>query len=102
MGIELRIESEDGREITVLLDPQGLVQRLLPSLQDAAYPCLRFVDPYGDTIFNHLQVPHLLEDLRRAVGETRDHAARLHGEAAIRLVQEAEGRVHTYVKFYGD
>src|SRR3990167_7769379 len=29
------------------------------------FPWIATVDPYGDTLFNHLQVPYVLEDLAK-------------------------------------
>ena len=102
MGIDVRIEDEQGRELATVLDPQNLVSQLLPSRQDSARVCLRFVDPYGDTTFNQLQLPDLIADLRHAVSQSSKEAVRLHGEALIQLVRWTEGKVHTYVKFVGD
>ena len=35
---------------------------LLPSYDNLSFPLLRFVDPYGDTVFNGLQCRALLEE----------------------------------------
>jgi len=102
MGIDVRIESEHGREKAVVLDPCNLVQRFLPHFQDTSYACLRFVDPYGDTTFNQLQMPQVVRELEKTLGSIDDDAVRRHCESVLALARQANGQVHTYLKFYGD
>jgi len=68
MGINARIETEGGESITEVLDPMGYVSWILGSHGLDATVCLRFIDPYGDTIFNQGQLHVLLSELesRRA------------------------------------
>lgn len=100
MGIDAFTQDERGNSIRELLDPKSLVTRLVA---DAYGPvCLRFLDPYGDTYFNQLQIPVLLEELESAVRACRNSEARAHGEALLALVASAVDEVHTYVLFSGD
>jgi hypothetical protein len=46
-------------------DVQNLLPDLLPSIEDTSFQCLRFVDRYGITVFNELQIPTVLEELDR-------------------------------------
>jgi hypothetical protein len=61
MGISATI---DGDVRAALEDPNGLVNWLLsfPTVETTA--CLKFVDAYGQTIFNRLQLPVLKEELK--------------------------------------
>ena len=102
MGIDVRVESEDGEPEAELGDPDGLTERLLPPLDDTSYSCLRFVDPYGNTSFNQRQLPILIEELEPAVAACSDSAVMAHGRKLIRLAAQASSEVHTYLKFYGD
>jgi hypothetical protein len=68
MGIDLRIESESGEVQDEVLDDKNLTERLLPDHDDPASPCLRYVDQDGDTVFNQLQLPVLLQELRPGCG----------------------------------
>lgn len=59
MGIDVRIETERGSCVTELGDPRNCLNWLLSlALLDSTL-CLRFIDPYGNTIFNGLQIPVL-------------------------------------------
>jgi hypothetical protein len=64
--------------------------------------CLRFVDPYGDAVFNQAQIPVLLDELRALRGGLRDPGLRSVLDEVLAVVQRAQDRVHTYVRFVGD
>ena len=102
MGIDVRIQDERGEVIRELPDPRSLLLRLLRQLSGKESACVRFIDPYGDTYFNQLQMPVLLEELRAVVDACGDHDAKVHGAAIIALVESANDKVHAYVRFLGD
>ena len=64
---------------------------------------LRYVDPYGDTIFNRVQAPDLIRDidlLALAIGVT---AAERRGLDRLRVMAERlRDSVHRYLWFVGD
>ncbi|TWF90588.1 hypothetical protein FHX80_133 [Streptomyces brevispora] len=67
-------------------------------LDPGEFPMLWALDPYGDAVFNHRQVPLLLAELDRLpaacggdwVGQARE------------LCQVVQQRVHRYLRFVGD
>lgn len=63
MGINLSMEDEEGKELGIVPDPKRYlsIALQLPDLEKTI--CLRFIDPYGDTIFNQLQIPLLIREL---------------------------------------
>jgi hypothetical protein len=52
MDIEAQIESERGQPVLLLSDPRGYVNWLLSFAPLDGTMCLKFIDPYGNTIFN--------------------------------------------------
>ena len=53
------VEAKRGR-----LDDPGFLSELLPSGEGLPTTiCLRFLDPYGDTVFKQLQLDQLLREL---------------------------------------
>ncbi len=58
--IRVILQDENGIEVG---SPVDFPSRMIPALDDDRFKCLRFVDPYGDTVFNHLQMAPLSEDL---------------------------------------
>jgi midasin (ATPase involved in ribosome maturation) len=64
--------------------------------------CLQFIDPYGDTTFNQIQISKLLEELEALRPKCHTKEEREELEAIMRFIGKAKGRIHTYMKFYGD
>lgn len=102
MGIDARIETESGELIEELLDIENLLERLLSDYNDETSICLRFVDPYGDTIFNQGQLPVFIQELSLAIEGAADSSAKVHGRKQICLAEKANGQAHTFLKFVGD
>jgi hypothetical protein len=102
MGIDVRVESENGDVEAELPDVDDLTEGLLPSFDDSTSPCLRFVDRYGDTTFNGIQLPLLIAELRKVLGTVRDAERLRHGHDMLRLAEQACSAPHWYLKFYGD
>lgn len=89
MGVDAQIEAEGGRLIERLGDAAGCLAKLLVMADARASTCLRFIDPYGDTIFNSLQLPVLESEVSARLADldiSRLRADRKHQLAeAIRL-----------------
>jgi hypothetical protein len=100
MGIDLNLQDENGELIEQVADPQGEFARLIRDFSDESTICLRFIDPYGDTIFNQNQLPVLLEELRKLQSKSGDSSALI--ATMIDFVKRASGKVHTYCCFSGD
>jgi hypothetical protein len=78
------------------------LQSILPSFYDESFPCLRYVDAYGKTLFNRLQMPQLLKEIHRLY---RDHSSGEAGEAILALgdlVEKCQRSVGHYIRFEGD
>ncbi len=72
MGIDARLENERGDVVREVTDPRGHVNWLLGTISAEETSCLRFVDPYGQTVFNRGQMNtlrHELEALRSRITE---------------------------------
>ena len=102
MGIDVRLEDEDGNEEKSVLDPGFDLEKLLPSIEDETSYCLRFIDPYGDTVFNNLQIPKFIFELEKAIEKVDDEKAITIGKEILNLAKECSKDVHLYLKFYGD
>ncbi len=96
--IRVVLQDEKGTEVSQGIDvPSDLLTRL----DDSRFSCLRFVGPYGDTVFNGLQAVALLEDLRLLkCCESHPHDAAI--QAVEELVRQCQKEPHLYVKLIGD
>ena len=102
MGIDARWEDEQGDAIEAILEPQSHLTRFVNSAELTKTVCLRFLDPYGDTTFNQLQLPLLVAELTEALRTQTDPARRMHLAMVLELASKARGQVHTYLRFIGD
>lgn len=102
MGIDVRWEDERGERLAELTDPGFLVARFLPPLDAREFPCLRFVDPAGDTVFNQAQIAEVVRELERLSAKRHEPRVEAHLRSVLEFVRKAVGQTHTYIKFYGD
>ena len=102
MGIDRHCEDENGNQLAELADPRSLVERFLPQFEAQDFPYLRFVDPYGDTVFNQAQIRQVITELERLAQQPHEPEVERHLLAVLDFVRQARDRVHTYIKFYGD
>jgi len=101
MGIDVRLETEAGDEIETLLDFEDSLQKILSECDPTVSATLRFIDPYGNTGFNRLQMPSLIAEIERARGRLKDETADKFAEGILRLALRCQDEVSTYLKFYG-
>src|ERR1700734_3694799 len=98
MGLEIVLQTELGARIDSVADPKNYLSKLLPQIGDESHLLLGGIDPYGDTVFNRIQMGRFLleweavssnavatED-RELVSKIRDLALRCRDE------------VHLYIK----
>ena len=103
MGIDAHIAPKGRKPQGEVFDSKGLFVSALQngSLDDTA--CLRFIDPYGETVFNGLQMPVLLDELQTLAARLTDEQSRRHVEQLTILVREAlEMGPHVFLQFVGD
>jgi hypothetical protein len=84
-------------------------QQFLSALAMGPWPrisssvCVRFIDPWGDTVFNQAQLPDLLTELEQSKTLLTDPGVSEHLTKVCRLVKQARRKgSHIYVKFIGD
>ena len=101
MPLDIAIEDERGRRARIFDGPTSSLASLLPEANDPTFRCVGFIDPYGNTIFNQLQLPVLIAEL-----EELSKRADVEQRATIdRLLEFASGILetpHWYLRFIGD
>ena len=87
---------EDARkEVIASLDREFHID-LRNNLKDSKLLC--YLDPYGDTFFNRLQIDDLIEDLRNLEKLETNTLIDDICALAVRCKEE----IHSYLAFYGD
>jgi len=94
-------ETELGQELEQWVDERGELAAILAARSDDA-PLLRFVDPCGDTVFNQLQIPTLITDLKTLLDTISNQRHKEIVSQVIQFIDRARNQVHTYVRFVGE
>jgi len=96
------LENERGEPLDDVIDPYDILHRLLPSSEDTSYQCLRFIDWYGSTTFNNLQMGVFLQDWERVRQKAVTEEDRIFWYAIRDLALICQKGELKYLKFYGD
>src|SRR5262245_47203755 len=96
----VRLETENGDAIDEVADPQGAILMSIPDPQSGLL--IGYIDPYGDTVFNTLQAPKLLDEWRILKHKTRSDAERAVLDRVAKLIEVVATEPHHYVRFIGD
>lgn len=102
MGLGIFLQDERGTRIDGVDDPTNILHRLLPPADDTLSRCLRYVDWYGDTVFNRQQIGDVLEELHLLSKKARSGDEKQLLGRIIDLARRCKREPHLYVKFSGD
>jgi len=97
--IRVVVQDEKGNDVS---EPVDVSTGVLAHPDDLRFTCLRFVDPYGDTVFNRVHLVPLLEDLRllrESCNSSQEESVLNQIEA---LIERCRGEPHLYLKLIGD
>jgi hypothetical protein len=103
MGLSVLLVTESGEVVdSPVHDTSNVLGRVLPRSPGGRFSQLPYIDPYGDTTFNRLQMEPLLAEwiLLPRDGLNPPDAAVL--DAIERLAARCRDEVHLYLKFVGD
>jgi hypothetical protein len=105
MALTIALEGERGDRRAVVFDERDLLIALIhkAARKDAAHlHLLDYVDPYGDTVFNRLQMPQISRELDDLLSFAESPEARELLSSIQTLVREAQEGVHLYLRLIGD
>jgi hypothetical protein len=63
---------------------------------------IKHIDPYGNTVFNGVQMPTVVAEFERLEKYVEDSSEKRALAAVLRLARMCEAEVHTYLVFMGD
>lgn len=78
-----------------------LLHGVIPTLEERDFPLLRCVDPFGKTVFNHLQMQPFLEEWRRVEGRARDESQREAWSKVREMAEVCSADRDLYLRFVG-
>lgn len=105
-GLAVCVCGEAGDPLTTPLaldggDERSWVSSLIPPVSDGESLCWRFIDPYGDTVFNRVQLPFFIGEIDR-LGHLASSAQQGRLAEIKALAEFALALPHRYLKFVGD
>lgn len=92
------LEDEKGNAKWTL--PNSFDYEKLDAIDLENFKLLKYIDPFGDTTFNHLQMNDLINDFKKLQIELPDSHQEI--EKILELITECKKEIHHYIKFYGD
>jgi len=102
MGLGIELQDESGGILSSAADPKNLLANLLPPLLDKSSRMLGYIDPYGDTIFNNLQINQFLEEWAPVSSKAQTPEERELVSGIEAMAKRVRDEVHLYLKFVGD
>ena len=98
MGLTIVLEDEEGRTIRKL--SKELNYDELENINLDNFVFLKYINFYGDTTFNTLQIDDLIGDFEKLMPISVSQSEII--QQIIDLAKECQNEIHTYIKFYGD
>jgi hypothetical protein len=102
MGLGIELQDERGGILSSTSDPKNLLSNLLPRLSDKSSLMLRYIDPFGDSVFNNLQMDQFLVEWAEVSSKVQTAEERKLVSTIEAMAQRVRDEVHLYLKFIGD
>jgi hypothetical protein len=93
----VEIRDEQGEVLDRAHDSGQLAALAAEVADDPWFACLRFVDPYGDTVFNARQATQFAIELTRRADPEDETVQRV-----VEMADRVGGEVHQYLWLLGD
>jgi len=103
MGIiQIALVDEHGKMIETVEGRVYLIGQYLPSTDDCRSQCLRFIDSYGDTVFNRPQMEQFVIEWQDIISRAKTDEEKKIMYRVLELAKKCRDKPHGYLKFYGD
>ena len=101
MSITIALKGSQLNTIDFFIDERNTLYGMFPSEDDRSYRCLGFVDAYGHTMFNYLQMDSFLSELDRVAEPAPSDEATFLLERVREFAQRC-AKERLYLWFHGD
>ena len=102
MAWTISLTTETGEEKAAVIDRDNLLPQLLQTPDDPDSTVLKYIDRYGNTIFNRLQMPPFLREWSTIRRNAQHVESRQLLDSIEALGRRCAREVHLYLKFIGD
>lgn len=79
-----------------------ILHGVIPAREEQAFPLLRAIDPYGKTVFNHLQMETFLQEWERVRERARDDSQIEAWRKTKEMAEACQQDRDLYLRFVGN
>jgi hypothetical protein len=79
-----------------------MLHGVIPARDQRDFPILRCIDPYGKTVFNHLQMESFLEEWSRIEPHAGDDSQKEAWQKIREMAQNCQADRDLYLRFVGN
>src|ERR1700751_365108 len=97
MSIVVKLEDDLGEH-----GEWGILNGVIPAAADGNFLLLSGVDPFGKTVFNHLQMETFLSEWERAKDRVRDESQMEAWEKVKKMAETCRHDRDLYLRFVGN
>ena len=97
MSLVVKLEDDLGERSDWIM-----LHGVIPARDEKDFPCLRGIDLYGKTVFNHLQMEMFLEEWDRVHERAHDESQKDAWQKVKDMALACQGDRDLYLKFLGN
>jgi hypothetical protein len=97
MSLVVKLEDDLGEHSDWII-----LHGVLPSRDERSFTCLRGIDPYGKTVFNHLQMEGFLEEWERVKDRAHDDSQKEAWQKVREMAQSCQQDRDLFLRFVGN
>ena len=102
MSLNIELQTETGKRLDNAIDVHNFLILLADKAQIENSCCLRFVDPYGNTIFNRIQLYQFVKEIDELINITENPEQKEVLARVKSLAERGQKEPHLYIKIIGD
>lgn len=96
MSLVVKLEDELGER-----GEWVILYGVIPGYHEREFPTLRAIDPFGKTVFNHLQAEVFLEEWERVRDRAKDESQREAWQKVKEMAETCKSDRDLYLRFVG-
>jgi hypothetical protein len=100
LPFSITLETENHEVIETIYEIKWLLE--FPDASDQNYCCIKYIDRYGNTVFNRLQMNDLIDEMKALKEKSNNQEVNNLINKIVDLAEKCRGEPHLYLIFYGD
>lgn len=103
MSFTILLQDERNEKINnIEIEDDNLLKQWIPDIEDSSFYCLKYLDLYGDAVFNRLQMRDLIKEMHFISNKVQTEEFKQLCYKIVKLAKYCMNTPHTYMRFCGD